>query len=166
MSIPWTLQMVWGTPYLWHLSSQTSLGKEIFFGNKSGKIAVRAIIWMGKCFSCLTGEKNQGGKTLTLQEKLLRKCYGAVRFQSFCFCTKLHQAVNPIREKVALVAGTALQHLHSLWIHLGHRFIDFLIVDSWGSLAVWRSDSHSPCTQPDRGTGEFLLPGWCFLWSK
>lgn len=69
---------------------------------------------MGKCFSRLTGEKNQGGKTLTLQEKLLRKCYDAVRFQSFCFCTKLHQAVNPIREKVALVTGTALQHLHSL----------------------------------------------------
>lgn len=139
--------------------------------NKSGKVAVRSVIWMGKCCSCLTGEENQGGKALTLKEKLLRKRYGGVRFQSFCFCTKLHQAVSFIRDEAALVAGTVLQHLHSLWIHLGHSFIDFLTVDSWGSLAVWKSDSHLTLHAarlrhrwvPSRC---LLLPGWCFLWSK
>lgn len=110
MSIPWSVQTVWGTP-IYGISLAKLHWEKIFFVNKSGKIAVRSVIWMGKC---LTGEKNQGGKNLTLKEKLLRKCYGGVRFQSSCFCTKVHQAVDPIRDEDTLVAGTALQHLHSL----------------------------------------------------
>lgn len=153
--------MVWGTPYLCHLGSQTSLGREFSFVNKSGKIAVRPIIWMGKCYSCLTGGNNQGGKTLTLQEAAWEalQCSQISVFVS---------AQNYFRQSIPLEMKLhwLLQHLHSLWIPLGHRFIDFLIVDSWGPLAGWKSDSHSPCTQPDRGTGEFLLPRWCFLWSK
>lgn len=148
MSIPWTVQTVWGTP-IFGISLAKLHWEKNFFVNKSGKVAVRSVIWMGKCYSCLTGEENQGGKALTLKEKPLGKRYGGVRFQSFCFCTKLHQAGSPVRDEVALVAGTALQHLHSLWIHLGHSFIDFLTVDSWGSLAVWKSDSHFACSQTE-----------------